>query len=101
MGFWGLKEKGFAIGTGGKTFEALDAPYVQALETILDEVLPRLAEGIRSGRFVVENEDANCTGRCVYRTVCRVNQLRPLADQLGKKTPPPIDPTLAIGKAGP
>ena len=101
MGFWGLKEKGFAIGTGGKTFEALDAPYVQALETILDEVLPRLAEGIRSGRFVVENEDAHCTGRCVYRTVCRVNQLRPLADQLGKKSPPPIDPTLAIGADGP
>ena len=101
MGFWGLKEKGFAIGTGGKTFEALDAPYVQALETILDEVLPRMAEGIRSGRFVVENEDTHCTGRCVYRTVCRVNQLRPLADQLGKKTPPPIDPTLAIGADGP
>ena len=101
MGFWGLKEKGFAIGTGGKTFEALDTPYVQALETILDDVLPRLAEGIRSGRFVVENEDAHCTGRCVYRTVCRVNQLRPLADQLGKKSPPPIDPTLAIGADGP
>ena len=91
MGFWGLKEKGFKTGMT-RSFERLDPAVVQRLDTILDDLLPRLAEGIRSGRFIVENPDAHCTGRCHYRTVCRVNQLRPLAESLGKQSPPPVDP---------
>ena len=92
MGFWMLKETGFKPGMT-RNFERLDVADVQVLETILDHLLPRLAEGIRSGRFVVENEDPNCTGRCPFRTVCRVNQLRPLAESLGKQSPPPVDPS--------
>lgn len=91
MGIWALKETGFKPGMS-RSFSRLDAAEVQALETILDDVLPRLAEGIRSGRFIVENEDDNCTGRCAYRTVCRVNQIRPLAELLEKQSPPPVDP---------
>ena len=92
MGFWSLKETGFKPGLT-RNFERLDAAVVHSLETILDDLLPRLAEGIRSGRFIVENDDPNCTGRCAFRTVCRVNQLRPLAESLGKRSPPPLDPT--------
>ncbi|MEI8017026.1 MAG: PD-(D/E)XK nuclease family protein [Schlesneria sp.] len=93
MGFWALRDTGFKPGMGRSKFEPLDATVIQSLEILLDELLPRLAEGIRSGTFVVENNDPNCTGRCLYRTVCRVNQLRPLADSLGKRSPAPTDPT--------
>ena len=93
MGFWSLKETGFKPGMPRSKFERIDATVIQSLETILDDLLPRLAEGIRSGRFIVENDDQTCTGRCVYKTACRVNQLRPLAESLGKHSPPPTDPT--------
>ena len=45
---------------------------------------PKLADGLRSGKFLVENADEDCTGRCAYRTTCRVNQLRPVASSLHK-----------------
>ncbi len=93
MGFWALRDTGFKPGMGRSKFEPLDATVIQSLEILLDDLLPRLAEGIRSGTFIVENNDPNCAGRCVYRTVCRVNQLRPLADSLGKRSPASTDPT--------
>ena len=93
MGFWALRDTGFKPGMGRSKFEALDAKVIQSLEILLDDLLPRLAEGIRSGSFIVENMDPNCTGRCLYRTVCRVTQLRPVAESLGKRSPPPNDPT--------
>ena len=93
MGFWALNDTGFKPGMGRSKFEPLDTAVIQSLEILLDDLLPRLAEGIRSGSFVVENNDPNCTGRCMYRTVCRVKQLRPLAESLGKRSPAPTDPT--------
>jgi ATP-dependent helicase/nuclease subunit B len=93
MGFWTLRDTGFKPGMGRSKFEPIDAKVIQALEILLDDLLPRLAEGIRSGSFIVENNDPHCTGRCLYCTVCRVNQLRPLAELLGKRSPPPGDPT--------
>ncbi len=93
MGFWALRDTGFKPGMGRSKFEPLDTTVIQSLEILLDDLLPRLAEGIRSGNFIVENNDPNCTGRCLYRTVCRVNQLRPLAESLGKRSPAPTDPT--------
>ena len=92
MGYWALKETGYKPGLV-KKFLPLEAAVVKSLETLLDDLLPRLAEGIRSGNFIVENQDENCTGHCQYRTVCRVNQLRPLAETLGKRSPTPIDPS--------
>lgn len=93
MGYWVLHDTGFKHGHGGSKFKPIPPGEIQRMETVLDHLLPELAEDIRSGRFVVENEDENCTGRCPYRTVCRVNQLRPLAVPLGKRSPQRIDPT--------
>ena len=93
MGFWALRDTGFKPGMGRSKLEPLDATVIKSLEILLDDLLPRMAEGIRSGNFVVENNDPNCTGRCLYRTVCRVNQLRPLAESLEKRSPSPTDPT--------
>lgn len=87
MGYWALKETGFAPGLRNRAkFGSLEQAVLDQLEQTLDEVVPRLAEGIRSGRFIVENADEHCTGHCAYRTVCRVNQIRPLADRLGKRS---------------
>ena len=94
MGFWALRDTGFKPGMGRSKFEPMDAKVIQSLEILLDDLLPRLAERIRSGDFVVENNDPNCTGRCLYRTVCRVSQLRPLAESLEKRSPPLNDPTV-------
>ena len=94
MGYWALQETGFKpISSGGK-FKPLDPNKLEWMEQVLDLLLPQLAEQIRSGRFIVENEDENCTSRCPYRTVCRVNQLRPLAAALGKESSTKIQPAV-------
>lgn len=91
IGYWCLKETGFLTGlkTGRatKTYQAIDATVWESMEEIVEETIPRLAAGMRRGEFVVDNPDDNCTGRCEYRTVCRVQQLRPLADTLQKVRP--------------
>jgi ATP-dependent helicase/nuclease subunit B len=86
LGYWCLKETGFQTGMSsrGKGLKPLDATIWQTLEQLVDEVVPRLATGIRSGEFVVENTHEDCTGMCEFRTVCRVNQIRPLANKLQK-----------------
>lgn len=86
MGYWALKETGFKPGIGKYKFAAADLGEIQKLESILDALLPELAAEIRSARFVVENDDHDCGGRCPYRTVCRVNQIRPVAESLNKKS---------------
>jgi hypothetical protein len=39
-----------------------------------------LADGIRAGRFPVQNADKYCTSGCRYNTVCRVAQIRALPE---------------------
>ncbi len=97
MGYWALRDSGFKAVLSTKKLRTLSPDKIQRMEAILDHLLPELAGEIRQGRFVVENSDLNCTGRCAYRTVCRVNQLRPLAESLRKLSPPRVDPTGADG----
>jgi len=92
MGYWALHDTGFKTGLPRSRFEAIDPERIEWLEILLDHLLPQLAAEIRSGRFVVENDDLSCTGRCPYRTVCRVNQLRPLAELLNKQSPSRLHP---------
>jgi len=87
LGYWCLRGTGFQSGLKGTRtakLQAIDAAAWAALEEIVDETIPRLAAGIRSGEFVVDNTDADCTGRCAYNTVCRVNQIRPIAETMSK-----------------
>ncbi len=95
LGYWAVRETGFKAGLaqrGPKGFTPLDQAVWTSLEQLLTTILPRLAAGIRAGEFVVDNPDADCTGRCPYRTVCRVNQIRPLAETLHKYRSPLIQP---------
>ena len=98
MGYWALRETGFKPVLTRSKFTQLPEGTIPWMEAVFDELLPQLAEEIRSGRFVVENSDPDCTGRCPYRTVCRVNQLRPVAAVLGKQSPERVDPKNAIEK---
>ena len=86
MGYWSLKENGFVPGIKSRkrTPEPLDAAILEKLESTLDELIPTLADGIRAGHFPVDSQDPRCTERCEYNTVCRVSQLRRLAEPLGK-----------------
>jgi ATP-dependent helicase/DNAse subunit B len=47
-----------------------------------------LVEGVRRGEFPMHSIDDECTGRCPYSTVCRVNQVR----SLEKSWQPPGEP---------
>lgn len=86
MGYWSLKATGFKRGyqRDSKTLVAMPPDLVSSLEQAMDEVIPKLARGIRDGKFLVENSDENCTGYCPLHTSCRVNQIRPLTQSLNK-----------------
>ena len=93
MGYWHVKETGFtADGKQKRSKEGellpLEEEAWQALVQTLEEVLPRLAGGIRTGRFPVVNADKDCTAGCPYNTVCRVAQIRALPDDFGKAASP-------------
>lgn len=93
MGYWILQETGFKPGFGSR-MKPLELEKIRWMEDVLHQLLPQLASDIRSGRFVVENDDESCTSRCAYRTVCRVNQIRPLAIDKEKRSPARTAPLL-------
>jgi ATP-dependent helicase/nuclease subunit B len=90
-GYWCLKETGWAPLTkppqAGPQGLVSHADWL-ALVDVLDELVPRLAAGIRAGAFPVYNSETECTSYCPYKTTCRVNQIRPLEEALDKKWVP-------------
>lgn len=92
LGYWCLKETGFEGGVGRKAKELkpIDAAVWETLERLVDDIVPKLAAGIRRGEFVVDNPEEQCTGMCEFRTVCRVNQIRPLQEKLHKVRAEPV-----------
>jgi len=90
IGYWSLKETGFApAGTKRNTaWNPLEHSILAALDKLLMELVPKLVAGMRTGEFVVDSLDPDCTNFCAYHTVCRVNQIRPLADRLEKRREP-------------
>jgi hypothetical protein len=90
MGYWYIRETGFASDVKGKRTrpgEPLpsieEAAWLELVGT-LEERIAKLAAGVRSGNFAVYNLDEQCTSGCPYNTICRVGQIRPLAGQLQK-----------------
>ncbi len=82
-GYWHLRAKGYkswramAQAAGPGQPPQIDPAWASWREQIVRKVL-ELVRGIRSGEFPVYSLDENCTGRCAFRTVCRVNQVRSL-----------------------
>jgi hypothetical protein len=89
MGYWHIRVQGFSPAIrqrkrGEGPLEPLEAEVWEALVDTLNTALPKLAAAMRSAKFPVFNADRFCTGRCPYRTVCRVSQIRALPEGLGK-----------------
>lgn len=87
MLYWNLTRNGCVSalkGTNGKRWEPVDAALVMDIEQSLHELLPRMAARIRAGEFPVRNADEKCTGYCSYSTVCRVSQVRAIAQERQK-----------------
>jgi ATP-dependent helicase/DNAse subunit B len=98
LGYWAVRETGFKPGMSQRGFSRLDIAVWESLEAKFTKNLPRLASGIRTGEFVVDSADENCTGHCPYRTVCRVNQVRPIAEKLRKARSVQIQPDPAVSE---
>ena len=90
LGYWHIRDTGFAsfvIKRGAKAGEPLpriDEAVWDSLVQKLEQIIPRLAVGIRAGQFPVHNDDPDCAAGCPYNTVCRVAQIRALPEGLGK-----------------
>lgn len=94
-GYWSLRDQGFV--------SAADAPTLvdkirvagkdwQSLISVARRIVPQLTQDIRSGEFPPANADDNCTAMCSLKTVCRVGQIRPLSESLGKQWFPEKSP---------
>lgn len=90
IGYWYIRDTGFTTAVSQGRAKAGDPPAPieeavwQSLVATLEQVIPRLASGIRAGRFPVVNLDPDCTATCAYNTICRVAQIRALPEGLGK-----------------
>jgi len=86
MGYWSLKKTGFVQGikTRKRKLEPINRAVWESLEEMLEQIVPDLAMGIRSGQFLVYNTEKTCTQLCEYSTICRVNQIRPIQETLQK-----------------
>ncbi len=90
-GYWCLRETGWApVNKAPKAGPDGLQPHADwlALVDVLDELVPKLAAGIRAGHFPVYNSDTSCMSYCPYRTTCRVTQIRPLEESLAKHWEP-------------
>jgi RecB family exonuclease len=90
IGYWHIRETGFVSDANtkrakpGEPLPPIDEAVWSALVGTLDEIILRLAAGIRSGKFPVYNVDEHCTSGCPYNTICRVAQIRSLPETLQK-----------------
>ncbi len=90
LGYWHIRETGFDSEArqrrtkAGEPLPPIEGDVWDALVLTLEQIVPQLAAGIRSGQFPVYNEDPQCTAGCPYNTVCRVAQIRALPDAMGK-----------------
>ncbi len=82
-GYWYLKDKGFRprqalkMYKPGKSGLVPDAKW-EDLRRGLRDTVANLVRRIRTGQFPVCSTDQQCTGRCPYGTICRINQVRSL-----------------------
>lgn len=94
IGYWGIREKGFVpqLTKSGKKWTPLSEEMLREWEQTLDRLLPHMVACLRDGQFPVFNDDDHCVSFCPYRMVCRIGQVRAVAEPLQKIwTPVPID----------
>jgi ATP-dependent helicase/DNAse subunit B len=82
-GYWHIRDEGFKAGRGLSFHERGETGVRRTelwreLRGRLVERVASLVSGIRAGDFPMHCEDVDCTGRCAYKTVCRVHAVRSL-----------------------
>ena len=82
-GYWYLSGGGFKPPQALQMYERVDdhlgpSETWESIRGILAETVVGLVRAMRQGQFPVWSDDPNCTGRCPYSTVCRINQIRSL-----------------------
>jgi ATP-dependent helicase/nuclease subunit B len=90
-GYWYVRDDGFKPKQAIVMYEDVDGRIElnrqwEDIRDLLGDVVAALVDGIRCGRFPVCSADDRCTGRCPFKTVCRINQVRSL-----EKTWQPIE----------
>ncbi len=87
VGYWEIKEKGYQakfVKRSKKGPQKLAEETLADWEEELDRIVPAMVNSIRQGEFPVYSADEKCTDRCPCSSICRVNQIRSLPDQLEK-----------------
>jgi ATP-dependent helicase/DNAse subunit B len=81
-GYWQVKGKGYPP-KSGYSFSQMDGTdgvvptdQWQSTRQELVELLFGLVQSLRAGEFPMHCADEHCTGKCEFRTVCRVAQVR-------------------------
>lgn len=90
-GYWQIRSNGFY-----KPLQLAEAdqeqcrvsPDWEGRRQLVTAKVHELIDGIFAGAFPMQSLDDDCTSRCDFKTVCRVNQVR----SLGKVWPPPEQP---------
>ena len=96
-GYWQLREGGFQHRKMLQPYSWNgDRPKItdewEDCRSRLPQIVCSLVEGLQTGQFPVFNSDAECTGRCPWSTLCRINTIRALEKQWTLPTIPPERP---------
>jgi ATP-dependent helicase/DNAse subunit B len=90
-GYWYLSADGFkpkqALKMYAASGDSLEPTQSwEEIRALLARTVAGLVRGMREAQFPVWSADADCTGRCPFNTVCRINQVR----SLEKTWQPPV-----------
>jgi hypothetical protein len=90
-GYWYIGADGFKPRQALRMYQAATdglepSPDWEEIRSLLARTVVGLVDGMREGQFPVWSADPDCTGRCPFSTVCRINQVR----SLEKTWQPPV-----------
>jgi len=82
-GYWYVSGDGFKPRQALRMYELREggvnpSDTWEAVRGILEDTVVGLVKAMRRGEFPVWSDDPDCTGRCPFNTVCRINQIRSL-----------------------
>ena len=90
-GYWYIGSDGFKPRQALKMYHVAEGGLEpsdtwEVIRAMLAKTIVGLVQGMRAGQFPVWSADPDCTGRCPFSTVCRINQIR----SLEKTWQPPV-----------
>ena len=82
-GYWHISGDGFKPRQALRMYQQVGdhvspSETWEAIRGILADTVVGLVRAMHRGQFPVWSDDPDCTSRCPYKTVCRINQIRSL-----------------------